>query len=82
MTAGHAGEWIAAQVFDLELAPSAVMAAYDGHFRTGPLIGKTVNVKWYLKQEGMLESRPPTLSTLGLPDRRHSRAGWHAPRGS
>jgi hypothetical protein len=30
------------------------MAAYDGHFRSGPLAGKTVNVKWYLKQERCL----------------------------
>lgn len=45
MTAGHLGEWIAAQIFDIELETSAVAAALDGRFNTGPLRGKTVNVK-------------------------------------
>lgn len=55
MTAGHLGEWIASQVFGIELEQSAVTAAIDGHFRFGPLQGCTVNVKWYLKQEGLLD---------------------------
>ena len=46
MTAGHLGEWIAAQVFDIELERSAYIG---GQFRTGPLQGQTVNMKWYLK---------------------------------
>jgi hypothetical protein len=52
MTSGHLGEWIAAQVFDIELEASAVAAGIDGIFRSGPLGGATVNVKWYLKREG------------------------------
>jgi hypothetical protein len=55
MTAGHLGEWIAAQVFGIELEQSAVTAGIDGRFRFGPLQGCTVNVKWYLKQEGLLD---------------------------
>jgi hypothetical protein len=55
MTAGHLGEWLAAQVFDIELEHSAVTVAIDGRFRSGPLRGRTVNVKWYLKQEGLLD---------------------------
>jgi hypothetical protein len=55
MTAGHAGEWIASRIFNIELEISAVMAAYDGRFRSGPLAGMTVNVKWYLKREGLLD---------------------------
>ena len=55
MTAGHAGEWIASHIFDIELEPSAVAKAIDGHFRSGRLAGKTVNVKWYLKREGLLD---------------------------
>jgi hypothetical protein len=55
MTAGHLGEWIAAQIFDIELEQSAATAAIDGRFRSGPLQGQTVNVKWYLKQEGLLD---------------------------
>jgi hypothetical protein len=55
MTSGHLGEWIAAQVFDIQLEPNATAAAIDGRFRSGPLHGQTVNVKWYLKQEGLLD---------------------------
>jgi hypothetical protein len=55
MTSGHLGEWIAAQVFDIALEDSATAPAIDGRFRTGPLTGRTVNVKWYLKQEGVLD---------------------------
>lgn len=55
MTSGHLGEWIASQVFDIELEQSASAKAFDGRFRTGPLSGKTVNVKWYLKREGILD---------------------------
>ena len=56
MTSGHLGEWTAAQVFDIELEASAVAAGIDGHFRSGPLRGRTVNVKWYLKREGLLDT--------------------------
>ncbi|HSL06989.1 MAG TPA: hypothetical protein VK887_03330 [Pseudonocardiaceae bacterium] len=62
MTAGHLGEWIAAQVFDIELETSAVTAAIDGRFRAGPLQGRSVNVKWYLKREGLIDmTESPTL---------------------
>ena len=55
MTSGHLGEWIAAQVFDIELERSATTTAFNGRFRSGPLQGRTVNVKWYLKREGLLD---------------------------
>jgi hypothetical protein len=55
MTSGHAGEWIGSRVFDIELEASATAAAIDGRFRTGPLAGRTVNVKWYLLREGALD---------------------------
>lgn len=42
-------------MFDIELEQSAAAAAIDGRFRSGPLQGRTVNVKWYLKQEGLLD---------------------------
>ncbi|MEU6077633.1 hypothetical protein [Micromonospora sp. NPDC047074] len=44
---GDVGEFIAAQVFDIELAATATQAGYDGIFRSGPLAGRTVNVKTY-----------------------------------
>ncbi|WP_327006849.1 hypothetical protein OHA72_05970 [Dactylosporangium sp. NBC_01737] len=44
---GDVGEFIAAQVFDIELAPTAVQAGHDGKFRSGVFAGRTVNVKLY-----------------------------------
>jgi hypothetical protein len=59
MTSGHLGEWIASQIFDVELEPIAVAAAIDGKFRSGPLQGRRVNIKWYLKREGLLDMSEP-----------------------
>jgi hypothetical protein len=56
MTSGHLGEWIAAQIFSIELEPSAVAAGIDGRFLSGALQGRTVNIKWYLKREGVLDT--------------------------
>lgn len=55
MTSGHLGEWIACRVFDIQLESSAAARGIDGRFRNGPLRGKSVNVKWYLKREGILD---------------------------
>jgi hypothetical protein len=56
MAAGHLGEWIASQVFNIELELSAIAEGIDGVFRSGSLEGSTVNVKWYLKREGLLDT--------------------------
>ncbi|HJP58895.1 MAG TPA: hypothetical protein VJ865_02815 [Gemmatimonadaceae bacterium] len=48
---GHLGEFIASKVFDVKLESSATKAGIDGHFMTGPLTGRSVNVKCYLKLE-------------------------------
>ncbi|MDX8052481.1 hypothetical protein SK571_24120 [Lentzea sp. BCCO 10_0798] len=45
---GHLGEWIAAQVFGIELETSK---GINGRFRNG----RTVDVKWYPKREGLLD---------------------------
>lgn len=58
---GHVGEFIASQVFDIELAETATQAGFDGHFRIGPMSGRTVNVKWYGKREGILDINPKHL---------------------
>ena len=60
---GHAGEFIASKVFDLALADNAAIKAIDGHFKSGPLQGKSVNVKWYGKQESLLD-----ITQGSLPD--------------
>jgi hypothetical protein len=56
MTSGHLGEWIAAQIFDIQLEQTAVAAGIDGAFQSGPLQGRTVNIKWYLRREGLLDT--------------------------
>jgi len=52
---GHAGEFIASIIFDIELHASASFKASDGRFRSGPLAGRTVNVKWYGRHESVLD---------------------------
>jgi hypothetical protein len=60
--AGHLGEWIAAEVFDVDLEGSAVANAIDGRFASGTPAGCTVNIKWYGKREGMLDvTEDPSL---------------------
>lgn len=53
--AGHVGEWIAAQIFDIALESSAAAKGIDGRFTSAPVEGRTVNVKWYAKREGILD---------------------------
>lgn len=52
---GHVGEHIAARIFDIELADTATVPGVDGYFRAGAIAGKSVNVKWYPKREGLLD---------------------------
>jgi len=55
---GHTGEYVAAKVFNIELEQNAAHKAIDGRFTGGSLDGKTVNIKWYTKQEGILDVSP------------------------
>ena len=54
---GHIGEYIASRMFDIALEPSAVHPGSDGHFNSGPLAGKSVNIRMYGKREGLLDIR-------------------------
>lgn len=60
-TIGHTGEYIASHVFDIELEEAANAKGIDGHFRSGSLAGRSVNVKWYGKLEFMLDINPDAL---------------------
>jgi len=60
-TIGHTGEYIASKIFDIELEESASAKGIDGHFRSGHLAGKSVNIKWYSKLEYMLDITPQAL---------------------
>ncbi|HVB64345.1 MAG TPA: hypothetical protein VNE17_06410, partial [Nitrolancea sp.] len=52
---GHVGEFIAAAIFDIELEMAANNKAYDGRFKSGSLSGASVNVKWYTRDENLLD---------------------------
>ncbi len=60
---GHVGEYVASRIFGITLERSARKRARDGRFMAGALAGRTVNVKWYGKQEGVLD-----LHARGAPD--------------
>ena len=63
---GHVGEYTAAHIFDISLQQSASHEGIDGCFVSGNLKGKTVNVKWYGKMEGLLDLTPESLPDLYL----------------
>ena len=63
---GHVGEYLASSIFDIQLNESASSKGTDGHFRAGPLAGKSVNVKWYGKQESILDITPRCLPDFYL----------------
>jgi hypothetical protein len=48
---GHLGEWIAAQIFGIELEKRATTKGVNGKFGDG----RTVDVHWHLKREGLLD---------------------------
>jgi len=55
VASGHLGEWLAAAIFDIALEESASARGIDGRFRSGALQGRTVNIKWYLAHQGLLD---------------------------
>ncbi len=63
---GHSGEYIAAATFGIELEKSASKKGIDGHFTSGSLAGKTVNIKWYGKWESILDISPENGSDFYL----------------
>jgi hypothetical protein len=73
---GHLSDWIAAQIFDIELEP-APGRAVDGWFRSGPLAGRTVNVKHYAQNDGLLD-----LTDSDEPEYYLVMTGPRAPRGT
>ena len=58
---GHVGEYIASRLFGIDLMASASHKGIDGYFGDGPLAGRSVNIKWYAKLEGMLDITPAAL---------------------
>ncbi len=64
--AGHPGEFIAAKVFGIKLEYSAAKKSFDGYFMLPPLAGRSVNVKFYSKQDGNLDISPDALPDFYL----------------
>jgi len=62
----HAGEYIAAHIFDITLEQSASKKGIDGHFVSGSLATKSVNIKWYGKMDGLLDVSPDSLPDFYL----------------
>jgi hypothetical protein len=54
-TPGNLGEFIASRIFDIKLAPTGVNPGHDGWFQSGPFAGKSVNVKLYSEDAGLLD---------------------------
>jgi hypothetical protein len=55
---GNIGEFVAAEVFAVQLMTSGSHPGYDGTFTTGPLADKTVNIKTYSRHESVLDISP------------------------
>ena len=51
---GHVGEFVAAAIFDIRLLESASHKGIDGHFASGPLAGRSVDVKTTSKDDSIL----------------------------
>ena len=60
---GHIGDFVGAKIFDIELHESATQKPIDGHFASGPLAGKSVNVKYSSKDDSTLN-----INRDALPD--------------
>lgn len=63
---GHVGEFVASRIFAIELQQSASAKGIDGRFKHGKLAGKSVNVKWYSKNDGLLAMREDALPDFYL----------------
>ena len=57
VASGHLWEWLAAQLFGIELELSAAKRGFDGRFVSGPLAGRTVDVKWSSQAKGLLNMK-------------------------
>ena len=63
---GHVGEFIASKIFGITLVQSASHKSIDGHFESGALAGRSVNIKWYAKLENILDITPEALPDFYL----------------
>lgn len=55
VTTGHLGEYIASKIFEIQLMDSASHKGFDGHFLSGSLAGRSVNIKFHPKLDGLVD---------------------------
>ena len=63
---GHIGRFVAAVVFDIRLFESATHRGAAGRFARGPLAGRSVHVRKYSTDQGLLDIRPDALPDFFL----------------
>ncbi len=63
---GHVGEFAAAAIFDIGPLKSATHPGADGHLARGPLAGRSVNIKKYSLDQGLLDIRLDALPDFFL----------------
>jgi hypothetical protein len=57
----HTGEYIAASIFGIKLEQASKAKSSETRFSIGTLRGKSVDIKWYTKMEGLLDIDPDKL---------------------
>ena len=61
---GHLAEYVASQIFAIKLQDSASSKGIDGHFTKGKLKGRSVNVKYKGKNDGLLTVDPDGVADV------------------
>ncbi len=64
--AGHIGRFVSAAIFDIQLNESATHHGSSGHFASGPLVGRSVSIRKYSLDQGILDVRPDALPDFFL----------------
>ena len=82
---GNVAEFLGNQIFNIELAPPK-QKGFDGWFKSGmfngqPLKGKTVNVKWYMREDkyhlDMTKAKPQPDYYLVFKGPKKELLGWY-----
>ena len=58
---GHIGEYVASKIFHIKLAESASNKGFDGFITDLPLKDRSVNIKWFAKNDGLMNINPNAL---------------------
>lgn len=63
---GQIGRFVAAAIFDIRLYKSATHRGAAGHFTSGPLAGRSVSIRKYSTDQGVLDVRLDALPDFFL----------------